>query len=169
MRFVPQILPPPCHWCPFVSIRGSYSFRHFVPFVLSVVQIFFSVHSCAFVVHIFPSFRAFRVFRAFRGSNVFLVSIRVHSWFSLSHRARPRAPSTRYLLLPIPYEKPFVSIRGSYLSPSFRAFRCIRRAQEWWPTGFAFPGSGLKSLDVPPIPAASNPRGHHYEQTNQIR
>ena len=116
-----------------------------------------------------PSFRAFRVFRAFRGSNVFLVSIRVHSWFILSHRARPRAPSTRYLLLPIPYEKPFVSIRGSYLSPSFRAFRCIRRAQEWWPTGFAFPGSGLKSLDVPPIPAASNPRGHHYEQTNQIR
>ena len=53
-----------------MCIRGSNSLRHFVPFVLFVVQMFF------------------------------LVSIRVHSWFILSHRARPRAPSPHSLLLP---------------------------------------------------------------------
>ena len=57
MRFVPRIPPPPCpfrvhscfSWlnnlpassCPLVSIRGSYSFRHFVPFVYFVL---FVVH-----------------------------------------------------------------------------------------------------------------------------
>ena len=62
---------------PLVSIRGSYSFRHFVPFVYFVLFVvkyslrpFVSIRG-SFVVHswfiFFPSFRAFRVFRAFRG------------------------------------------------------------------------------------------------------
>ena len=54
----------------FRAFRGSYSFRHFVPFVLSVVQIFFRVHSCAFVVHILSIPSWF----------IFSPSLRVHSW-----------------------------------------------------------------------------------------
>ena len=157
--------------CPFVCIRGSYSFRHFVPFVYFVL---FVVHpllngrvaelprgraharhprtafsslfpmknySCPFVfirgsylsapswfifspslrVHswfvFLPSFRAFRVFRAFRGSSP-------PQWTRgrIAARARPRAPSTHCLLLSIPYEKLFVSIRVHSWFISFRPF-----------------------------------------------
>ena len=58
--------------CPFVSIRGSSipSFRFFVCFVCFVVQVFpdfvsIRVHSCPFVVQIFPVFVCFVCFVCF--------------------------------------------------------------------------------------------------------
>ena len=78
--------------CPFVSIRGP---NYSLP----------------------SSFRAFRVFRAFRGSSP-------PQWTRgrIAARARPRAPSTHCLLLSIPYEKLFVSIRVHSWFISFRPF-----------------------------------------------
>ena len=86
--------------CPFVSIRGP---NYSLP----------------------SSFRAFRVFRAFRGSSP-------PQWTRgrIAARARPRAPSTHCLLLSIPYEKLFVSIRVHswfILSPSLRVHSWPRR------------------------------------------
>ena len=61
-----SLFPMKNYSCPLVSIRGSYSFRHFVPFVYFVLFVvkyslrpFVSirVHSCSFVVHIFPPLR----------------------------------------------------------------------------------------------------------------
>jgi len=87
-----SLFPMKNYSCPLVSIRGSYSFRHFVPFVPFVVSWLntpsapswlIRVHSCSFVVHTpSPSFRVFRAFRAFRGSNVFFS---VHSCSFVVH------------------------------------------------------------------------------------
>ena len=100
--------------CAFVLFVVKYSLRPFVSI---------GVHWCPFVVHILsaisclPSFRAFRVFRAFRGSSP-------PQWTRgrIAARARPRAPSTHCLLLSIPYEKLFVSIRVHSWFISFRPF-----------------------------------------------
>ena len=100
--------------CAFVLFVVKYSLRPFVSI---------GVHWCPFVVHILsaisclPSFRAFRVFRAFRGSSP-------PQWTRgrIAARARPRAPSTHCLLLSIPYEKLFVSIRVHSWFISFRHF-----------------------------------------------
>ena len=82
----------PASSCPLVSIRGSYSFRHFVPFVLFVVKyslrpfVSIRVHSCPFVVQTIPCHRYFVPFVYFvlfvvKYSLRPFVSIRVHSWF----------------------------------------------------------------------------------------
>ena len=111
MRFVPQIPPPPClfrvhscfSWlntpsapsCPFVCIRGSYSFRHFVPFVYFVL----------FVVH--PLLNG-RVAELPRGR---------------AHARHPRTAFSS--LFPMKYYScPFVFIRGSYLS-AISCLSCI--------------------------------------------
>ena len=109
MRFVPQIPPPPCpfrvhscfSWlnnlpassCPLVSIRGSYSFRHFVPFVYFVL----------FVVH--PLLNG-RVAELPRGR---------------AHARHPRTAFSS--LFPMKnYSCPLVSIRGSYSFRHFVPF-----------------------------------------------
>ena len=111
MRFVPRIPPPPCpfrvhscfSWlnnlpassCPLVSIRGSYSFRHFVPFVYFVL----------FVVH--PLLNG-RVAELPRGR---------------AHARHPRTAFSS--LFPMKnYSCPFVFIRGSYLS-AISCLSCI--------------------------------------------
>ena len=119
MRFVPQIPPPPCpfrvhscfSWlnnlpassCPLVSIRGSYSFRHFVPFVYFVL----------FVVH--PLLNG-RVAELPRGR---------------AHARHPR--TTFSSLFPMKnHSCPFVFIRGSYLSaPSWFIFSPSLRVHSW--------------------------------------
>ena len=107
-----------CGSSPFVSIRGSI-IPPFVPFVLFVVLnvLFVSIRVRSWFYY--SPFRAFRAFRAFEcfirvPSCPFVVQLlplsclSCVSWFiptqwtrgRIAARARPRAPSTHYLLLP---------------------------------------------------------------------